>query len=321
MIVKLIPPVQTGNRVTDQLATSQHVALESAIHDLVALPELRVPVWQFIQDEKKVISATKDLSQNDKNMDVLPSGVSLSSEECEEIKFKFVLEQSDLTLDELTKLTTADKRALDDLFRYGTLLPMKQKLPPYLLIKEVLLKLCCDQAVVLENRLSEIKKDGQVTAAKINFEKLTTYEPTFENGVLIKLRHILTNESVEVDKAIGVNKRWQFDKMSDDFAANVSMDPLPPLKLESFFDISKTGPATLTNYGGKGGALQKASTSVYNAYLQKKKVDLGYSLASEAKESIHAAKKVGLQSKIEKARNAGKIAAKARAARSKYSVG
>ena len=65
-IVQRFKPVAvTGNPLKDQLATAGNAALKSSLEDLINMPQLRLPVFEFISDQKTKVKRTSSLEAED----------------------------------------------------------------------------------------------------------------------------------------------------------------------------------------------------------------------------------------------------------------
>lgn len=308
-VVRLVPPVRTGNAEIDQNALTAHTCRESCIDDLLNIPELAQPVFNLIRDEKKAIEARKAVS--DGGVDLFKGQTSVSALD-EEYKVRFVTRHSDLNGSDVVLMMKYAAEQLNDLIAYALGLPMKGKLPMQFLVKEVLSKFWDDRVELLGNRLREFKKtgglgkDGRCSFGGDN----GAYSLTFnKDGFLEEIKH-RSGDVAAVAQGTGLSENHTLRDNHDDYQACLVMPPMPDVRLASFFSAKdKSGPHQYTCFHGRPKELQRVAEEYHEQWSSERRANASkLSVSDEVKHKLEEHSRQEKSEKMNKARKAAEAA-------------
>lgn len=258
-------PARTGNKQTDDMLQSQFICLEACFADLANIPELRAPTFNFMQNEKKKLEQRKGID----NSATLLNDASTFTAVDEKYKIQYIASKSDMSSADLSNVMMGDSASLNDMFMFALQLPMKSRLPPQLMVQDVMTRFLDERYSELGARLANFKKDGGVAGSTASFQNSHgCYQLTFsaDKKLLTEVAHI-SGDKVAVDEKLNLGQAYTLHDNFDDHAACLALPPLPNIKLAQFFDSRRrTGPYKVQGYHGKPKLLEEKAMDHYHAW-------------------------------------------------------
>jgi hypothetical protein len=231
----------------------------------------------------------------------------------EDFVMAWVLDHSDLTVEDILSARQQDKDCAYLLASCATQLPLHFKLPGELNSKQIMASFMTSRNRVCGLRLQNFKRRGGLQASgKLNFNHSSFVLTWAEQGDQLKtIHHISTPGNVKNTPGAWLTKKCDFENFWDDHSASVRVEGLPKVALHSLFGKQPTkfkyNPANSKNAEFKQEIVNIVEEHVKKAELMKKgsaasplKGDLAKLNAAENKEKM-----VAIQEKM-----LGKIAEK-----------
>lgn len=102
-----------------------------------------------------------------------------------------------------------------------------------------------------------------------------------KQNVLIKVLH-RCGDAADVDPKLNVSKNYNLQDNYDDWSAHLSLPPLPPIKLSSFFTPrSRLGPYKFVTYHGRPKDLARKADELYVEWQAQCKMKASLTTPSE----------------------------------------
>lgn len=292
----------------DEANKTQFCCLTSVVDDLVSLPELIRPVFNFVQTEKKRLESRKAVGTNCAMLAAITPFQGID----QDIKISFVTRHSDMSGADIIKMMANDQQHLQDIFQYALQLPMKSKFPSELLVVDVMNDFLEDRATKAGSRLLKFKGMGGLDnrTGRPMFQGSTgCYALTVTEGKITKFLHV-SGESVDIDESWGLTNRHALRDNHDDWAACLVLKPMPDIKLASLFDSkARQGPHRITNYNGKPKELLAQAQAVHAAWAQRRhEHDSRGSITSDIAKSLDEQRRADAKQRMSKAKVAAERA-------------
>ena len=150
----------------------------------------------------------------------------------------WVLDNSDLSADDLIKARGADKDAAYLLAVCATQIPLSFKLPEDLNSKEIMAAFMSARNSKCGRRLQNFKRDGGLLASgKLNFRGKSFVLVWEEGSEELKFIQHVSNPTAIFKKSPGawLNKKCDFEHFWDDHAASARAEGLPKVALHTIF--------------------------------------------------------------------------------------
>jgi hypothetical protein len=188
----------------------------------------------------------------------------------EDFKIAFVTNNSDLQSQDIISLMKLDSSGLNDIFQCGVQLPLKQRLPPELLVKDVVLSFLDERLRVCGGRLGEFKKQQGINKdGLLNYSSsVGSYKLNWDDKtkLLAEIVHC-SGAKVVVNPKLGLTTSYTLSDNFDDFAATLNMHPMPAIKLYTLFDSkSKQGPFSYFSYQSTPKDLAARARQLYSVW-------------------------------------------------------
>lgn len=220
-----------------------------------------MPTFNYLQQAKKDILAKHAIAQSAESFSDFSTLAALD----QSFKIAFITTNSDLNSSDLVGLVRDDMASINDVLQYAVQVPMRMKLPMTLIVHEVMRSFLQERALFLGNRLSAFKANGGIKGGKLSFNgAVGSYKLEFDNThVLIKVVH-RNGDTADVDPKLNISKNYNLQDNFDDWSAHLSLPPLPPIKLSSFFEArSRTGPYKVATFHGRHKELARRADELY----------------------------------------------------------
>ena len=213
--LRIPAPKLSGNKGQDELAKTKSVCLTTSINDLLTYDSLVMPVFDFIQKEKRKIVADNGIVKTYKT---LASCTTFATME-ENFRIAHLTNRSDLTETDVLHILKTDESGLNDLIQFDIQTSMKLKCPRELLVSDVCKLYFAERHLACGSRLADFKKKGGFQDKVIQFNKVCSYVVTFDaDGDLKTIKHI-SGDIKNITMKTGLTKGHLLNDNFDDYQA------------------------------------------------------------------------------------------------------
>lgn len=230
---------------------------------------------------------------------------------------QFISQNTDLDMRDLLKVYSYEATGILEIFTFMTELPWALRLPKQCMVKWVMYEMTKDRWSAVGQRGQALKRNGVVKAdGSLNWKDWGSYTITFQDDVAKQVIHKPSGLQKALPDGVVITRAFTLQNNFSDHQAVLVCDPIPPIRLDKFFELTAeglaaTGPFSYKVYGGGHcKAYNELAVTKYKVWqVEEDKKDLG----AEADEVLQIAKTAQAKARCAKAR----VAAKATAQRKK----
>lgn len=167
---------------------------------------------------------------------------------------------------ELLTMLKTDSLSVDFMLQFALQMPPRLGLPESMKYVEALKRFLDWRYDTCGARLSGfVQKGGLNKNHTLNLLKYGCYTLTFENDLVPQVKHC-GGDIAAVPNAAHLTRQHKLVDNYDDWAAALTFAALPPIRLASFFESTKSGPWKVHNYIGKPKVLQQHAQVVFDKW-------------------------------------------------------